>query len=94
MYIIAPISATTRRIKEVSHITILHDVALYLCPNIVAYVSIGSVSNWVIPQNVLGYECHQCMMTGHERNGTEGYGSIWLSGVSGVVAGGGQDLCI
>ena len=41
MYIIAPISATTRRIKEVSHITILHDVTLYLCLNIVTYVSIG-----------------------------------------------------
>ena len=42
MYIIAPIPATTRRItgKEISHITILHDVALYLCPNIVACVSI------------------------------------------------------
>ena len=41
MYSIAPISATTRRIKKVSYITILHDVSLYLCPNIVAYVSIG-----------------------------------------------------
>ena len=40
MYIIAPISATTRRIKEVSHMTILHNGALYLCPNIVTYVSI------------------------------------------------------
>ena len=41
MYLIAPMSTTTRRIREVSHITILHDVALYVCPNIVAYVSIS-----------------------------------------------------
>ena len=35
---------TTRRIKDSSHITILRNAMLYLCPNIVVYIMICSLS--------------------------------------------------